>query len=296
MSPNSFTLRGSTFTAPPIDSGLYIISTPIGNLSDITIRALEVLSSCSVLACEDTRTSGVLLKSYGITTRKISYTEHNSDRRIAPLLDRIQNGESVGLVSDAGTPLISDPGFRLVERAHSLGIPIIPIGGISSPIVALVASGFVTAPFRFLGFLSPKSKARESQLMQLANIPDTLIFFETKTRIKSTLQISQQVFGPDRQACVARELTKRHETIHKGTLSELSQEFESLPSIKGEIVLLISGTDKKPMDESQLQVELLRALETMKPSDAAQHLAIKTGLPRQSIYKLALSLKAGDDV
>ena len=294
FSPQFF-LSGHVFGSPILSSGLYIISTPIGNLSDITIRALEVLSSCSLLACEDTRTSKVLLKHYGITTRCVSYTEHNSDRRISELLDRLKSGESVGLVSDAGTPLISDPGFRLVQSVHSLGFPIIPIGGLSSPIVALVGSGLSPSSFRFLGFLPTKSGAIESQFAQLSDSPDTLIFFTTKHRILSTLRIAGEVFGSDRLACVARELTKLHETFHRGTLSELCIEFESIDSLKGELVLLISGTSKKVIDDSALDSQISQVLQSMKPGDAAQHLSVQTGLSRQAIYNRILELKRCSD-
>ncbi|MEM1317330.1 MAG: 16S rRNA (cytidine(1402)-2'-O)-methyltransferase, partial [Pseudomonadota bacterium] len=202
----SFTIRDHTFTAPRLPAGLYPVATPIGNLGDITIRALEVLAAADVIACEDTRTSGVLLKRYGIDTRRVSYTEHNAEVRGPEVLSAIATGQAVALISDAGTPLISDPGLRLVRDCAAQGLPVTPLPGASAPLAALVGSGLGEGEFRFIGFLPSKQQARRNRLAELANDPATLVLFESPNRIADTLEDAAVAFGPDREAIVAREL------------------------------------------------------------------------------------------
>ncbi|MFD0916938.1 16S rRNA (cytidine(1402)-2'-O)-methyltransferase [Pseudahrensia aquimaris] len=294
MAP-SFTIRSQVFSAPALPPALYLVSTPIGNLGDITIRALETLAACDVIACEDTRTSGVLLSRYGIDRPKISYTEHNADARGAELLRRIESGESVALISDAGTPLVSDPGFRLVREAAEHGITVVPIPGANAPVTGLVGSGLSAASFCFAGFLPPKSKARQKAFEQCLNTSTTTLFFEAPTRIASALKDAVATLGEDRPACVARELTKMHETFHRGTLAELADEFAAMERVRGEIVLIIEGAEAQEASGADIDELLIEALATMKTKDAANHVAAQTGQSKQEIYRRALALKGGGD-
>ncbi|MEE9315372.1 MAG: 16S rRNA (cytidine(1402)-2'-O)-methyltransferase [Rhizobiaceae bacterium] len=287
----SFTLRGHVLSAPQAPAGLYLVSTPIGNLGDITLRALETMAGCDLIACEDTRTSGVLLKRYGIDRPKVSYTEHNADSRGPDLLRQILEGKAVALISDAGTPLVSDPGFRLVEQAIADGITVTPIPGASAPITALVGSGLGTEDFRFCGFLPPKAQARLRQLEGLKNEQTTLMFFEAPTRITATLKALIEAFGHNRQAVVARELTKMYETFHRGTLGELVGEFDAMDKIRGEIVIVVAGAGEQVVEEKDVTKLLQQALLTMKTKQAAIEVAQMTGLSKQELYKQALALK-----
>jgi 16S rRNA (cytidine1402-2'-O)-methyltransferase len=217
---------------------LYLVSTPIGNLEDITHRAVRLLGEVDLIACEDTRHTKKLLNHYGINTRTISYHEHNERERAAELLDRLKQGADVAIVSDAGTPGISDPGFRLTRLAIANEITVVPVPGASAVIAALVSSGMPTDEFFFGGFLPARSGARRTRLSELRSIAATLIFYEGPHRIAATLKDAQEVLG-ERQAVVARELTKMHEEIARGSLSELAARFSSGESARGEMVLII---------------------------------------------------------
>ncbi|HEY3040165.1 MAG TPA: 16S rRNA (cytidine(1402)-2'-O)-methyltransferase [Pyrinomonadaceae bacterium] len=217
---------------------LYLVSTPIGNLEDITHRAIRLLSEVDVIACEDTRHTQKLLKHYGISTRTISYHEHNERERAAELLEELTRGSDVAIVSDAGTPGISDPGFRLARLAIEHGITVVPVPGPSALITALVASGLPTDEFFFGGFLPARSGARRARLSELRSIPATLIFYEGPHRIAATLKDAREILG-EREAVVARELTKMHEEIARGRLSELATRFSSAEHARGEMVLII---------------------------------------------------------
>lgn len=219
---------------------LYIVSTPIGNLEDITERALRILKEVALIACEDTRHTRKLLTHYGINTPTISYHEHNERERALELLARLRAGDSIAIVSDAGTPGINDPGFRVVRLAIENGVPVIPVPGPSALITALVASGLPTDEFFFGGFLSTKTNARRSRLAELRSLPATLIFYEAPHRIAAALKDAHEILGP-RQAVVARELTKLHEEFVRGRLSELAEHFASGERVRGEIVLMIDG-------------------------------------------------------
>ena len=288
----SFTFRGHVISAPRATPGLYLVSTPIGNLGDITIRALETLAGCDVIACEDTRTSGVLLKKFGIDRPKTSYTEHNADTRGPDLLRQIEEGAAIALISDAGTPLVSDPGFRLVEKAVERGLTVIPIPGASAPLAALVGSGLSNTDFRFCGFLPNKLQARQKKLEALSVDSETLIFFESPARIVSCLLDMKQKLGAERKAVVARELTKMHETFHRGTLSELEKEFSAMSKVRGEIVIVVQGKGSEVVDPEDVSTMLQKALETMKTKQAANSVAQQTGQSKQELYKKALALKA----
>lgn len=225
---------------------LYLVSTPIGNLEDITHRAIRLLSEVDVIACEDTRHTQKLLNHYGISTRTISYHEHNERERAAELLDQLQRGSDVAVVSDAGTPAISDPGFRLARLAIENGITVVPVPGPSALITALVASGLPSDEFFFGGFLPARSGARRERLSEFRSIPATLIFYEGPHRIAATLKDAREILG-EREAVVARELTKMHEEIARGRLSELATRFSSAEHARGEMVLII--------DRSEIPVE-----------------------------------------
>jgi 16S rRNA (cytidine1402-2'-O)-methyltransferase len=219
---------------------LYVVATPIGNLGDITLRALEVLKSVDLVAAEDTRHSGMLLKHFGIKKAFISYHEHNEAMRTPQLIERLTQGESVALITDAGTPGLSDPGARLVRECIKRELPLTIIPGPSSIVTALIGSGFLTDQFSFRGFLPVKSGQRERELRAAADLAGTVIFFESPYRITKTLAVCADVM-PDRQLCVARELTKRFEEFRRGTASELLTHYDAHPP-KGEIVLVISGS------------------------------------------------------
>ena len=289
--PATFTIRDHTLTAPPLAAGLYPVATPIGNLGDIAVRALETLAAADVIACEDTRTSGVLLKRYGIETQRLSYNEHNAAERGPDLLRRIVNGQSVALISDAGTPLVSDPGLRLVREGAAEGLTVIPLPGASAPLAALVGCGLGEGDFRFIGFLPPKQQARRSRLADLKADMSTLLFFESPNRISETLADAAALFDGSREAVVARELTKMHETFHRGTLADLEQEFAAMDRVRGEIVLVIAPAPPRQFDAFDTDDLLRNALAEMKTKDAAAHVASLTGETKQSLYARALALK-----
>ena len=220
---------------------LYLIATPIGNLEDITHRAVRLLGEVDLIACEDTRHTKKLLNHYGIHTKTVSYHEHNERERALELIERLKSGADVAVVSDAGTPGISDPGFRLARIAIDNDVHVVPVPGASALISALVASGLPTDEFFFGGFLPARSGARRARLAELRSLPATLIFYEGPHRIAATLKDAKEVLG-ERQAVVARELTKMHEEIARGSLSELAARFSSAESARGEMVLIIDRT------------------------------------------------------
>jgi 16S rRNA (cytidine1402-2'-O)-methyltransferase len=265
---------------------LYIISTPIGNLEDITLRALRVLREVDWIACEDTRHTRKLLEHFGISKPMMSYYDHNEAARAAELVERLQTGVSVALVSDAGTPLISDPGYRLVQAAIAAAIPVVPIPGVSAAVGALSAAGLPTDAFRFCGFLPPKSSQRRKTLEQWKPETATLIFYETPHRILEALEDVAAVMGP-RPVVVARELTKLHEEFLRGTAAELRAELASRPSVKGEFTLLIGKTHEVQADDTPLE-EAVRAAEGqgMPRMEAIKQVARQRGLSKREVYRL----------
>ena len=220
---------------------LYLVATPIGNLEDITHRAVRVLGEVDVIACEDTRHTKKLLNHYGINTKTISYHEHNERERAAELLELLKSGKDIAVVSDAGTPGISDPGFRLTRIAIENGVSVVPVPGANALITALIASGLPTDEFFFGGFLPARSGARRARLAELRSTPATLIFYEGPHRIAATLKDAHEILG-EREAVVARELTKIHEEFARGRLSELATRFSSAENARGEMVLMIDRT------------------------------------------------------
>jgi len=221
---------------------LYLVATPIGNLADITHRALQILSDVDLIACEDTRHTHKLLAHYNITTKTISYHEHNEQQRTANLIERLKLGTSIAVVSDAGTPSISDPGFRLVRAAIENEITVVPVPGPSALVTALIAAGLPTDEFFFAGFLPSRTSARRARLNELQSVPGTLIFYEAPHRLAETLKDAYEILG-EREAVVARELTKLHEEIRRGRLSKLTADFaDRRQDLRGEIVVLIDRT------------------------------------------------------
>lgn len=276
------------------DTGcLYIVATPIGNLGDISLRAIDTLKSVDLIAAEDTRHSKYLLDQQQIMTPTISLHEHNEQQRSQLLLEKLQHGESIALISDAGTPLISDPGYRLVTLVRGAGIKVIPIPGSSALIAAISASGLPSDRFAFEGFLPPKAGARQKRLTLLADETRTLIFYESPKRIVGTLNDMQQIFGGDRQACLARELTKIHETIETRPLHELAHwVVDDANQQKGEIVLLVAGAaEAVSADEQAMQRLLSLLLPEMPIKKAAAITAEWLSVSKNAAYQLALKLQ-----
>ncbi|KSV66320.1 16S rRNA methyltransferase [Sinorhizobium sp. GW3] len=288
----SYRLHNVSVPARPLDAALYLVATPIGNLGDITLRALETLAGADVLACEDTRVTRVLLDRYGITNRPYAYHEHNADEAGPRLLAALAEGRSVALVSDAGTPLVSDPGYRLGQLAIEAGHRVVPIPGASAPLAALVGSGLPNDAFLFAGFLPTKDKAKRDRLRELAAVPATILFFESPHRIAATVAAAADVLGEGRRASVCRELTKTFEEFRRGTLGELAAHYEQAGSVKGEIVLVIGPPDAAPELEAADVDALLQSLVADMPTGkAATEAARQTGLPRKELYDRLLQLK-----
>lgn len=267
---------------------LYLVGTPVGNLEDITLRALSVLRQVAVIACEDTRRTRVLLGRHGITTPTVSLPAFAERQRAAGLVARLAGGDEVALVTDAGMPGISDPGAELTRQAVAAGIRVVPIPGASAPLLALAASGLPTDRFTFFGFLPRKGGARREALESLRKAPGALVLFESPRRLGETLRDLQELLG-DRRACVARELTKLHEELARGTLSELSARFSG--EVLGEITLVVEGSEQQPGEPADPD-EALRALLAGGASvkDAAREVAEVLELPRREVYQRALAL------
>lgn len=267
---------------------LYLVATPIGNLADISHRALQVLKDVGLIACEDTRHTHKLLQHYGITTRTISYHEHNEQQRAAQLIDLLKQGNDVAVVSDAGTPSISDPGFRLVRAAIESEVTVVPVPGPSALIAALIAAGLPTDEFFFAGFLPARTNARRARLNELRMVPGTLIFYEAPHRLAATLKDAHELLG-ERDAVVARELTKLHEEIKRGRLSELAGYFEEEDRARGEIVVLIDrnviaeATDKTETSVAALVAQLEQ--EGLDHRAALKKAARELGFSRAEAYR-----------
>ena len=275
---------------------LYIVGTPIGNLEDMTFRGVRILQSVDFIAAEDTRHTGKLLKHFQVSTPQISYHEHNRHSRIPELLKQLEDGIAIALVSDAGMPGISDPGYELVKACAEAGITVVPIPGAVAAITALSASGISTEKFVFEGFLNAKSKQRRSHLELLKSEERTLIFYESPHRLRSTLQDMKEIFGEDRQIVLARELTKMYEEFWRGNIESACSYYELKVPV-GEYTLVVAGNS--PTQREFTQAELVAELETImnqgiSPSQASRQLAASTFLPRRQLYQLALTLKNSD--
>lgn len=286
----SFSIAGHVLTAPKPVPGLHLVATPIGNLGDITIRALETLAGVDVIACEDTRISRRLTERYAISAQLTPYHEHNAATARPKLLERLAQGASVALVSDAGTPLISDPGFKLVREACAAGHAVIAVPGASSVLTALSVAGLPTDRFFFEGFLPSRQSARRARLAELARIDATLVLFESGNRVQDSLHDLADIMG-DREAAICRELTKLHEEISRGPVAELARTADGLET-RGEFVLVIGppAADAKMMGEGDLD-ELLRAsLQRDSVKDSVAHAVELSGRPRREVYARALEL------
>jgi 16S rRNA (cytidine1402-2'-O)-methyltransferase len=270
---------------------LYVVATPIGNLNDITLRALEVLKAVDWIAAEDTRHSQRLLNHFGIKQRLLSLHEFNENKRAAEIIKRVEDGQSVALISDAGTPLISDPGYPLIAKAQAKKIKVVPIPGPCAAISALSVSGLPTHQFVFEGFLPPKGEKRVKRLKMLTDETRTMIFYEARHRIVNLLELLVEVFGGERQACLARELTKTFETIFQATLKEIASFLDNPDQQKGEFVVIVAGIEKR--EESMVEADkvltiLLAEVSVKQAVKVAQKL---TGISRQTLYGRALELK-----
>jgi 16S rRNA (cytidine1402-2'-O)-methyltransferase len=280
---------------------LYIVATPIGNLEDITQRALRVLGEVDLVACEDTRRTRVLLNHFGIKTKTISYHEHNERERAAEICKLLAAGKNVALVSDAGTPLINDPGFRVANAAIELNLPVVPVPGPTAFVSGLIASGLPSDQFFFAGFLPSRANARRARLEELRTIPATLVFYEAPHRINATLRDALEVLG-NRRAAVARELTKIHEEIARGSLAELAQRFGAGSPARGEMVLVVTGAlaDEPSANQpgetgpsSQRLIERVGELERegLDSKAALKKAARELGMKRAEAYRLLTAQK-----
>ena len=269
--------------------GLYLVATPIGNLRDITLRALDVLAGVDLVLAEDTRVTGKLLAAYGLSKRLERYDEHAAARARPKVLAALAEGARVALVSDAGTPLVSDPGYRLVTQALEAGAAVWPIPGASAALAALSVAGLPTDRFLFAGFPPPKSAARRSFLEGLKGVRATLILYEGASRLGASLADMAAVLGP-RPAAVARELTKLHETLKRGDLASLAAD-PSMTSPKGEVVVVIGPPAEIAAGPADADAALAEALARLSPADAAREVADALGLPRRDLYHRALALQ-----
>lgn len=274
--------------------GLYLTAVPIGNAGDITLRALDLLRGADAIACEDTRTTRKLLSLYGIGTRLIPYHEHNAAEMRPKILRRVAEGQAIALVSDAGMPLISDPGYKLARAARDEGLPVTCLPGASAPLTGLLLSGLPSDRFLFAGFPPPKSAARRSFLLELAPVAATLILFEAPHRLPECLSDLAAVLG-DREAAVTRELTKLFEEVRRGPLPDLAAHYAEAGPPKGEIVIVIGppGEAARPTEED-LAGQLRKALASMSLRDAVEAVAAATGEPKREVYRLALDLAADE--
>lgn len=282
----------------PLAPGLYLVATPIGNAADITLRALDVLARADVLAAEDTRQTRKLMDIHGIPLAgrpMVSYNDRNGAARRPKILDWLREGLSVAYCSDAGTPLVADPGYRLAEAAIAEGLPLTAAPGASAVLTALSLAGLPTDRFLFAGFLPTKAGARKAELAELAAVPATLVFYESPRRLAATLAAMAEVLGGTRPAAVARELTKRFEEVRRGTLAELAAQYAAEDAPKGEAVVLVGPPDPETAHEDStagLDAALTAALATLSVKDAAREVAARLNLPRREVYARALEMTA----
>ncbi len=286
--------RGSAAIAAPLAPGLYIVATPIGNAADITLRALDVLARADLVLCEDTRVTAKLLTLHGLKRPLAAYHEHNAARMRPRIMARLGASEAIALVSDAGTPLVSDPGYKLVREASAAGFKVTTLPGASAPLAALVLSGLPSDRFLFAGFLPTRTVGRRKALAELAAVPATLLFFESPGRLADSLADMAAVLGP-REAAVARELTKLYEEGRRGSLSELAAHQAAAGPPKGEIVVVVGPPDEAaPGGGIELDAALDAALAGMSLRDAVDAVAAATGRHRREVYARALEREARD--
>jgi 16S rRNA (cytidine1402-2'-O)-methyltransferase len=271
-------------------SGLYIVATPIGNLRDITLRALDILASADVVLCEDTRHSARLFEAYAIKSPRTPLHDHNERARISEIVSRLEKGEVIALISDAGTPLLSDPGFPLVRAVREAGLPVFPVPGPSALLAALTGAGLPTDAFSFLGFLPPKTGQRVNALTPFAQRPETLVFYESPRRLGAALADMATVFGAERQAVVALELTKKFERFIAGPLADLAEDFAE--DTKGEAVIIVAGATKgEAANSADWHRELELALKDSPLRAVVDEITARHALKRKEVYDAALALK-----
>jgi 16S rRNA (cytidine1402-2'-O)-methyltransferase len=287
--PRVYRVDGREIAARPLSAGLYLVATPIGNLGDVTLRALETLAAADMVACEDTRVTARLLERYGIRTALTPYHDHNAAAARPKILARIRDGGAVALVSDAGTPLVSDPGYRLVRAAQDEGLAVTAVPGPSAVLAALAVAGLPTDRFFFEGFLPPKDAARRARIAELARIPATLVLFETGPRIADALAALAAGLG-ERTAAVCRELTKLHEEVRRDTLAALADAYATGAETRGELVLVIAPPATRAPSAEEIDELLRQALRTQTVKDAVGAVAAATGEPRAQVYRRALAL------
>ena len=293
-SPRSYIIGAHRFEAEPLAPGLHVVATPIGNMGDITIRALATLAAAETVLCEDTRTSGKLMERFAIRTRLSPYHEHNAQKVRPEILERLKQGATIALISDAGMPLVSDPGYRLVKEAAELGIPVTACPGPSAVLTGLALSGLPTDRFLFAGFVPQKQGERKRLFAEFASLKATLIFFESPHRIVETLH-DLSLALPGRSVAVTRELTKLHEEVLRGEPQEIASQLEARPSVKGEITLLVGPpTEEEAVSEADLDEAISEALSAMPASKAASDVAKRFGLAKADIYQRILARKDGD--
>lgn len=285
--------KSGTATAQPLESGLYIVATPIGNLRDITLRAIDTLQAADEVLAEDTRVARRLLDAHGIRAKLSPYHDHNGAKRRPEILDKLADGAVIALISDAGTPLVSDPGWKLSRAALDAGHRVFPVPGASALLAGLVASGLPSDRFMFCGFLPPKTAARQKALADLAEVPGTLVFYESGPRLADCLTDLAARLGADREGAVSRELTKIFEETRRGTLQELANWYAENGPPKGEIVLLVGPPLKQEITEAAVDEALRQALQSQSVKQAAAEIAAQLGLPKRDVYQRALALKDG---
>ena len=290
----SYIIGAHRFEAEPLAPGLSVVATPIGNLGDMTIRALATLAAAETVLCEDTRTSAKLMERFAIKAKLWSYHEHNAQKVRPEILARLQQGATVALISDAGMPLVSDPGYRLVKEAVELGIPVTACPGPSAVLTGLALSGLPTDRFLFAGFVPQKQGERKKLFAEFAKLKATLIFFESPHRIIETLHDLATAL-PGRHVAVTRELTKLHEEVLRGAAAEIATQLEARPSVKGEITLLVGPpAGEEEVSETELENAITHALAEMPASKAASELAKRFNLNRSDVYQRILSRREGD--
>jgi len=289
-----YTLAGQAIEAPRLAAGLYLVATPIGNLRDITLRALEMLAAADLVACEDTRVTRKLFDHYGLSAPLTPYHDHNAETARPKILERIAAGDAVALVSDAGTPLISDPGFKLVRDATAAGLAVTAAPGASAVLMALTVAGLPTDRFFFEGFLPSRSAARRTRIAELARIPATLVLYESGPRLGDALGDLAQGLGA-RAAAVCRELTKLHEEVRRGTLETLARDYAAGAETRGEIAIVIAPPDAPvPSGAEEVDALLRAALTRVSLKDAVAEVAAATGEQRRAVYSRALELTKTD--
>lgn len=284
---------GQAFAVPP-GPGLHIVSTPIGNLADVSLRALSVIAQADVVYCEDTRHSRKLLAHFGLSRPLQAYHEHNAARERPRILRNLQDGKSVAIISDAGTPLVSDPGFKLVREAQDAGIAVLSVPGASALLAALVSAGLPTDQFFFEGFLPSKSGARRNRLSGLAQIPGTLIFYEASSRLRPMLADAAEILG-ERQGAVAKELTKLNESVLRGPLAELPEQLSDEFAGRGEFVVLVGPPVAEVASDADIAELLGRALPDRSVRDAVREVSEALGVQRSRVYEIALSMRQDKD-